>query len=48
MFEKYQSLIGKIVLAAAIIAAALIIAAAITTAGENISGSLGYMGEVLR
>lgn len=48
MIEKYQNLIGKIIISIAIIVAAIIIADAIRIVGANISSSLSYMGELLR
>lgn len=46
--KEYQTLIGKIIIAAAIIIAAVIIAGAIESAGVNIHQGLAYAGEMLQ
>lgn len=46
--KEYQTLIGKIIIAAASIIAAFIIAGAIEGAGVNIHQALAYAGEMLR
>lgn len=48
ILEKYQELVGKIILGVAIIIAACIIANAIVGTGMEIHGALGYLGELVR